>query len=59
MMAIVGSRATMLYYNDLRIAGAQVRKVLLAERRREVGRRCRHAAAPSRASWSIRRTASG
>ena len=30
MMAIVGSRATMLYYNDLRIAGAQVRKVLLA-----------------------------
>jgi isoquinoline 1-oxidoreductase subunit beta len=29
MMAIVGSRATMLYYNDLRTAGAQVRKVLL------------------------------
>ena len=29
MMAIVGSRAVMLYYNDLRIAGAQVRKVLL------------------------------
>ena len=29
-MAIVGSRAVMLYYNDLRIAGAQVRKVLLA-----------------------------
>ncbi len=29
MMAIVGSRATMLYYNQLRIAGAQVRKVLL------------------------------
>ena len=28
-MAIVGSRATMLYYNDLRIAGAQVRKVLM------------------------------
>src|SRR5919106_1120830 len=28
-MAIVGSRAVMLYYNDLRIAGAQVRKVLL------------------------------
>jgi isoquinoline 1-oxidoreductase subunit beta len=29
MMWIVGSRATMLYYNQLRIAGAQVRKVLL------------------------------
>jgi isoquinoline 1-oxidoreductase beta subunit len=29
-MAIVGSRAVMLYYNDLRMAGAQVRKVLLA-----------------------------
>jgi isoquinoline 1-oxidoreductase beta subunit len=28
-MAIVGSRAVMLYYNDLRLAGAQVRKVLL------------------------------
>ena len=30
MMAIVGSRAVMLYYNDLRTAGAQVRKVLIA-----------------------------
>ena len=29
-MAIVGSRAVMLYYNDLRNAGAQVRKVLVA-----------------------------
>jgi isoquinoline 1-oxidoreductase beta subunit len=29
MMAIVGSRAVMLYYNNLRTAGAQVRKVLL------------------------------
>src|SRR5262245_15638810 len=29
-MAIVGSRAVMLYYNDLHVAGAQVRKVLLA-----------------------------
>ena len=28
-MAITGSRAVMTYYNDLRIAGAQVRKVLL------------------------------
>jgi hypothetical protein len=29
-MAIVGSRAVMLYYNDLRVAGAQVRKVLVS-----------------------------
>jgi isoquinoline 1-oxidoreductase subunit beta len=29
-MAITGSRAVMSYYNDLRIAGAQVRKVLLS-----------------------------
>lgn len=29
-MAIVGSRAVMLYYHQLRVAGAQVRKVLLA-----------------------------
>ncbi len=29
MMAIVGSRATMYYYADLRKAGAQVRKVML------------------------------
>jgi isoquinoline 1-oxidoreductase beta subunit len=29
-MAIVGSRAVMLYYNHLRMAGAQVRKVLLS-----------------------------
>jgi isoquinoline 1-oxidoreductase beta subunit len=28
-MAIVGSRAVMLYYNDMRTAGAQVRRVLL------------------------------
>jgi len=30
LMAIVGSRAVMLYFDQLRIAGAQVRKVLLA-----------------------------
>jgi isoquinoline 1-oxidoreductase beta subunit len=30
MMWIVGSRAVMLYYDQLRMAGAQVRKVLLA-----------------------------
>ncbi|MBI3041336.1 MAG: xanthine dehydrogenase family protein molybdopterin-binding subunit [Betaproteobacteria bacterium] len=29
-MAIVGSRAVMLYFNQLRLAGAQVRKVLIA-----------------------------
>ncbi|HSC95405.1 MAG TPA: molybdopterin cofactor-binding domain-containing protein [Burkholderiales bacterium] len=29
MMAIVGSRAVMLYFDQLRLAGAQVRKVLL------------------------------
>src|SRR6266850_1126362 len=29
-MAIVGSRAVMYYFNDLRTAGAQVRKVLIA-----------------------------
>ena len=28
-MMIVGSRAVMMYYTDLRMAGAQVRKVLL------------------------------
>jgi isoquinoline 1-oxidoreductase beta subunit len=30
LMAIVGSRAVMLYFDQLRIAGAQVRKVLIA-----------------------------
>ena len=30
LMWIVGCRATQLYYNDLRKAGAQVRKVLIA-----------------------------
>ena len=30
MMAIVGSRAVMLYFNQLRVAGAQVRKILIA-----------------------------
>jgi isoquinoline 1-oxidoreductase beta subunit len=29
-MSIVGSRATQLYFNDMRITGAQVRKVLIA-----------------------------
>ena len=29
-MSVTGSRATMMYFNDLRIAGAQVRKVLIA-----------------------------
>ena len=37
MMAIVGSRATQLYYNDLRVAGAQVRKVLLQNAARKWG----------------------
>jgi isoquinoline 1-oxidoreductase beta subunit len=36
-MAIVGSRAVMLYYNDLRVAGAQVRKVLIANAARKWG----------------------
>lgn len=30
VMTITGSRAVMMYWNDLRIAGAQVRKVLIA-----------------------------
>jgi isoquinoline 1-oxidoreductase beta subunit len=30
IMTIAGSRAVMMYFNDLRVAGAQVRKVLLA-----------------------------
>ncbi len=30
MMWIVGSRAVMLYFNELRVAGAQVRKILVA-----------------------------
>jgi len=30
LMAIVGSRAVMLYFNQLRVAGAQVRKVLIS-----------------------------
>jgi isoquinoline 1-oxidoreductase beta subunit len=30
MMSIVGSRANMLYFTDLRMAGAQVRKILIA-----------------------------
>ncbi|MCK9918852.1 molybdopterin-dependent oxidoreductase [Microbacteriaceae bacterium K1510] len=30
MMQIVGSRATQLYFNDLRLTGAQVRKILIA-----------------------------
>jgi isoquinoline 1-oxidoreductase subunit beta len=29
-MTVTGSRAVMMYFNDLRIAGAQVRKILLA-----------------------------
>jgi isoquinoline 1-oxidoreductase subunit beta len=37
MMAIVGSRANQLYYNDHRIAGAQVRKVLLLNAAEKLG----------------------
>jgi isoquinoline 1-oxidoreductase beta subunit len=37
MMAIVGSRANQLYYNDHRIAGAQVRKVLLLNAAQKLG----------------------
>ena len=37
MMAIVGSRAVMLYFNQLRVAGAQVRKVLIANAAQQWG----------------------
>jgi isoquinoline 1-oxidoreductase beta subunit len=37
MMSIVGSRAVQLYYNQLRIAGAQVRKVLVANAAKKWG----------------------
>lgn len=36
-MAIVGSRAVMLYFDQLRIAGAQVRKVLIANAAQQWG----------------------